>query len=214
VSSASIDSGLTPAPRTFQHSSGVNIHIQYDRVRYPAACLTDGHRGGVQEHRGDGEFGHPVRTKDNRLARSKCGVQPKGGAPALRPAAKPFAHDRLILQQRFAAVIMRIREPKTTALIFSSGKVRPLFSAHLVSNVCAPQMVCTGAKTEHDSRLAARKYARIVQVRPRRPRLHGVQINPGCHHISPQKLGFPARFTEFKIQNIVASCDAMFPIRL
>jgi transcription initiation factor TFIID TATA-box-binding protein len=48
--------------------------------------------------------------------------------------------------KRFAAVIMRIREPRTTALIFSSGK-----------------MVCTGAKSEEDSRLAARKYARIVQ---------------------------------------------------
>lgn len=33
------------------------------------------------------------------------------------------------ISQRFAAVIMRIREPRTTALIFSSGK-----------------MVCTGAK--------------------------------------------------------------------
>lgn len=48
--------------------------------------------------------------------------------------------------KRFAAVIMRIREPRTTALIFSSGK-----------------MVCTGAKSEEQSRLAARKYARIVQ---------------------------------------------------
>ena len=48
--------------------------------------------------------------------------------------------------KRFAAVIMRIREPRTTALIFSSGK-----------------MVCTGAKSEEDSRLAARKYARIIQ---------------------------------------------------
>ena len=48
--------------------------------------------------------------------------------------------------KRFAAVIMRIREPRTTALIFGSGK-----------------MVCTGAKSEEDSRLAARKYARIVQ---------------------------------------------------
>lgn len=48
--------------------------------------------------------------------------------------------------KRFAAVIMRIREPRTTALIFSSGK-----------------MVCTGAKSEESSRLAARKYARIVQ---------------------------------------------------
>ncbi|CAD6188242.1 unnamed protein product [Caenorhabditis auriculariae] len=48
--------------------------------------------------------------------------------------------------KRFAAVIMRIREPRTTALIFSSGK-----------------MVCTGAKSEEASRNAARKYARIVQ---------------------------------------------------
>jgi hypothetical protein len=76
--------------------------------------------------------------------------------------------------QRFAAVIMRIREPKTTALIFASGK-----------------MVCTGAKDEELSRLAARKYARIIQ-----------------------KLGFPAKFTDFKIQNIVASCDVKFAIRL
>lgn len=63
--------------------------------------------------------------------------------------------------KRFAAVIMRIREPRTTALIFSSGK-----------------MVCTGAKSEETSRLAARKYARIVQ-----------------------KLGFEAKFTEFKVQS-------------
>ncbi|XP_042514070.1 TATA-box-binding protein 2 [Macadamia integrifolia] len=75
--------------------------------------------------------------------------------------------------KRFAAVIMRIREPKTTALIFSSGK-----------------MVCTGAKSEQQSKLAARKYARIIQ-----------------------KLGFPAKFKDFKIQNIVGSCDVKFPIR-
>jgi len=76
--------------------------------------------------------------------------------------------------KRFAAVIMRIREPKTTALIFASGK-----------------MVVTGAKSEDDSKLASRKYARIIQ-----------------------KLGFNAKFTDFKIQNIVGSCDVKFPIRL
>jgi len=76
--------------------------------------------------------------------------------------------------KRFAAVIMRIREPKTTALIFASGK-----------------MVVTGAKSEDDSKLAARKYARIIQ-----------------------KLGFDAQFKDFKIQNIVGSCDVKFPIRL
>jgi len=37
--------------------------------------------------------------------------------------------------KRFAAAIMKIRNPKTTALIFSSGK-----------------MVCTGAKSEEDSK--------------------------------------------------------------
>ncbi|KAJ3125133.1 TATA box-binding protein-like protein 2 [Nowakowskiella sp. JEL0407] len=76
--------------------------------------------------------------------------------------------------KRFAAVIMRIREPKTTALIFASGK-----------------MVVTGAKSEEASNLAARKYARIIQ-----------------------KLGFSAQFKDFKIQNIVGSCDVKFPIRL
>ncbi|CAJ2649127.1 unnamed protein product [Trifolium pratense] len=51
--------------------------------------------------------------------------------------------------------------------------------------------VCTGAKSEHQSKLAARKYARIIQ-----------------------KLGFNAKFKDFKIGNIVASCDVKFPIRL
>ena len=76
--------------------------------------------------------------------------------------------------KRFAAVIMRIRDPKTTALIFASGK-----------------MVCTGAKSEETCRTASRKYVRIIQ-----------------------KCEFPAQFQEFKIQNIVGSCDVKFPIRL
>ena len=47
--------------------------------------------------------------------------------------------------KRFAAVIMRIKQPKTTALIFASGK-----------------MVCTGARSEEDSRIASRQYAKII----------------------------------------------------
>ena len=39
--------------------------------------------------------------------------------------------------------------------------------------------------------MAARKYARIIQ-----------------------KLGFPVKFRDFKIQNMVGSCDVGFPIRL
>ena len=54
---------------------------------------------------------------------------------------------------------MRIRDPKTTALIFTSGK-----------------MVCTGAKSEEQSRTAARKYAKSIN-----------------------KIGFDVRFKDFKI---------------
>ncbi|KAM9433726.1 uncharacterized protein ACWYII_017271 isoform 1-T1 [Salvelinus alpinus] len=76
--------------------------------------------------------------------------------------------------KRFDAVIMRLLEPRTTALIFSTGKI-----------------VCTGAKSEEQCRLAARKYARVMQ-----------------------KLGFPAKFLDFKIHNMVGTCDVCFPIRL
>ena len=76
--------------------------------------------------------------------------------------------------KRFAAVVMRIREPKSTALIFQTGKI-----------------VITGARSEDNAWIAARKYARILQ-----------------------KLDFPAQFRDFKIQNIVGSCDLGFPIRL
>ncbi|CAL5221317.1 g3489 [Coccomyxa viridis] len=76
--------------------------------------------------------------------------------------------------KRFSAVIMRIRDPKTTALIFASGKV-----------------VVTGAKSEDDARSAARKYGKIIT-----------------------KLGYDARFQDFKVQNIVGSTDVKFPIRL
>ena len=76
--------------------------------------------------------------------------------------------------QRFSAVIMRLREPKCTALIFASGK-----------------MVITGAKNEDDSHLAAKKFAAVLV-----------------------KLGFGASLGGFKIQNVVATGDCTWPIRL
>ena len=48
--------------------------------------------------------------------------------------------------KRFHALVMRIREPRTTTLVFASGK-----------------MVVTGAKSEVLARLAARKHARAIQ---------------------------------------------------
>lgn len=76
--------------------------------------------------------------------------------------------------KKFAAVIMRVREPRCTALVFSTGK-----------------MVVTGAKSEGAARRGARKFAAIVR-----------------------KIGFQPKFSEFKIQNMVATADAGFPIRL
>ena len=79
-----------------------------------------------------------------------------------------------LLSQRFAAVVMRIRKPNATALIFASGKV-----------------VVTGTKTEEEALLASRKFGRIVQL-----------------------LGYPVKFLDFKIQNMVASVDVRFPIQI
>jgi transcription initiation factor TFIID TATA-box-binding protein len=49
-------------------------------------------------------------------------------------------------RKKFHAVIMRIREPRTTTLVFASGR-----------------LVVTGAKSEDLARLAARRHARALQ---------------------------------------------------
>lgn len=77
--------------------------------------------------------------------------------------------------RRFAAVIMRLREPRATALIFQSGKI------------CV-----TGAKSVHNSTLAAQRFAYIIE-----------------------KVGFkPQPAIDFKVQNVVGTLDVGFPIRL
>ncbi|TPP55180.1 TBP factor [Fasciola gigantica] len=53
------------------------------------------------------------------------------------------------------------------------------------------KLVCTGARSEAEAHLASRKCARIIQ-----------------------KIGFLARFTNFKVQNMVGLVDLRFPIRL
>jgi transcription initiation factor TFIID TATA-box-binding protein len=85
--------------------------------------------------------------------------------------AKPFVEYN---PQKFAAASIRIRDPRTTALAFASGN-----------------MVCTGARTEIESRYAGRKYVRILQ-----------------------KHGLPVSFRNFKIQNIVASSAIPYPLKL
>ena len=75
---------------------------------------------------------------------------------------------------RLNAVIMRIKEPKSVALIFNSGK-----------------MVCAGAKNEADSKTAARKFAKTVK-----------------------KLVNQVIFKNFRIINMVATCDFKFRVHL
>lgn len=48
--------------------------------------------------------------------------------------------------KRFTGIVMRIREPRTTALIFASGKI-----------------VVTGARNEQDAKLAAKKFTSIIK---------------------------------------------------
>ena len=50
------------------------------------------------------------------------------------------------IPNKFSGLIMRIKEPKATALIFSTGK-----------------MVCLGAKTEEESKNACRKFGKILK---------------------------------------------------
>jgi len=76
---------------------------------------------------------------------------------------------------------MRLRDPKTTALIFASG------NRHYTKG----KIVCTGAKNCDLSKKAAKTYAKIIK---------------NC--------GFNVKFTDFKVQNIVGSCDVGFPIKL
>jgi transcription initiation factor TFIID TATA-box-binding protein len=107
--------------------------------------------------------------------------------------------------RRFAAVILRIREPKATALVFASGK-----------------MVITGARSQDECKLAGRKFARIIQkvntelehagdslLKPDAPPKHGHALNPTAASRVGQ-LGF----SEFKVQNVVGGCDVRFPITL
>ena len=74
----------------------------------------------------------------------------------------------------FSKLMIKSKDSKATATIFSSGK-----------------MVCSGAKTEKQSRVLCAKFGKIVN-----------------------KVGFNVELKNFKIQNIIASYDVKFKICL
>lgn len=71
-------------------------------------------------------------------------------------------------------VIMKLRRPYTTASIWSSGRV-----------------TCTGATSEDQAKVAARRYARALQ-----------------------KLGFKVRFQNFRVVNVLGTCRMPFGIKV
>ncbi|XP_039280045.1 TATA box-binding protein-like 1 [Nilaparvata lugens] len=71
-------------------------------------------------------------------------------------------------------VTMKLRKPYTTASIWSSGKI-----------------TCTGATSEEQSHVAARRFARLLQ-----------------------RLGFNTRFTNYRIVNVLGTCSMPFAIKI
>lgn len=75
--------------------------------------------------------------------------------------------------QRFSGIVMRIRDPHTTSLMFHSGK-----------------MVVTGAKSEAACLLASRKFARICQKLGNNVHFHGFRVT---NMVATCDLKFPIR---------------------
>ena len=74
---------------------------------------------------------------------------------------------------RFAAMTMRLRKPRTTALTFASGN-----------------MVCTGSKNIGESLYACRKYTRLLQRYDIRVCFHNFKVQ---NIVASATLGFPVR---------------------
>ncbi|KAF5295440.1 hypothetical protein FQA39_LY13101 [Lamprigera yunnana] len=71
-------------------------------------------------------------------------------------------------------ITMKLRRPYTTATIWSSGKV-----------------TCTGATSEDQAKIAARRFARCLQ-----------------------KLGFNVRFNNYRVVNVLGTCSMPFGIKI
>lgn len=71
-------------------------------------------------------------------------------------------------------VTMKLRRPYTTASMWSSGKI-----------------TCTGANSEEQAKVAARRYSRVLQ-----------------------KLGFNIKFKNFRVVNVLGTCTLPFGIKI
>ncbi|KAK1749824.1 hypothetical protein QBC47DRAFT_455664 [Echria macrotheca] len=84
--------------------------------------------------------------------------------------------------KKFHAVIMRIRNPRTTTLVFGSGKV-----------------VITGAKSIDDAHLAGRKHARAIQKCGYRTNFLDFRVQ---NVVGSCSVGFHVRLEGFHLANV------------
>lgn len=133
-----------------QHTTG-NLNIE---TKYTSSDLKDGIEDipEIQNIVCTINLGCKLNLKEIALQAKNCEYRPK----------------------KFTGLIMKIKEPKTTALIFHTGK-----------------MVCLGAKTEEDSIKACRRFGKILKV-----------------------LNYKIILTNYKIENMVGSCNVKFKIPL
>tara|TARA_B100001057_G_C22657451_1_gene874547 strand:+ start:296 stop:976 length:681 start_codon:yes stop_codon:yes gene_type:complete len=118
--------------------------------------------------------------------------------PAQKQYVPPYIIQNVVSTNSLGAEKMDLRDialnhklceynPQT----FAAATIRILNPRSTALVFASGNMVVTGCKSTTESRLAARKYTRIYQT-----------------------LGIPVMFRKFKIQNIVASSAAGFPIKL
>lgn len=88
-------------------------------------------------------------------------------------------------RKKFHALIMRIREPRTTTLVFASGK-----------------LVITGAKSEDQARLAGRRHARAIQKCGFQTRFLDFKVQ---NFVGSASCGFYVRLEGFQMQTLESS---------
>ncbi|GAB1319302.1 TATA-box-binding protein isoform X2 [Madurella fahalii] len=85
-------------------------------------------------------------------------------------------------RNKFHALVMRIREPRTTTLVFASGK-----------------LVITGAKSEEQARLAGRRHARAIQKCGFQTRFKDFKVQ---NFVGSASCGFYVRLEGFHMETL------------
>ena len=187
-----------PIFMSLENDSNSNSHISYYNQIYgnsnefentennPIQNLLDNHNKDLQKEK-DNELNNSFVKEDNKSTDLGTNEIHMPQPHVVNIVSMVELGTRLILREialqiknaeynpsRINAVIIRIKEPKTAALIFNSGFI-----------------IVLGAKDKEKSKEAAKIFAKQIK-----------------------NLGYKVRFNNFKIVNIVATCDLGFPIKL